>query len=80
MVGLQIILDAVYGRPISWEWYYPYFAAPRISDMHNLSEVKMPKPTSPMFSVLEELPLVLPQPLSRFIPETFRVSLYKMLV
>jgi 5'-3' exonuclease len=76
-IGLQIIMDTIYGRPISWEWYYPYFAAPRISDMRNLSKVKIPKPTPPMFSVLEELPLVLPRHLSRFIPEAFRVSLYE---
>jgi 5'-3' exonuclease len=76
-IGLQMILDATYGRPISWKWYYPYFAAPRISDMRNLSKVKIPKPMPPMFSVLEELPLVLPRHLSRFIPEAFRVSLYE---
>jgi 5'-3' exonuclease len=79
-IGLQIIMDTIYGRPISWEWYYPYFAAPRISDMRNLSKVKIPGSTPPMFSVLEELPFLLPRPLSRFIPEAFRVSSYKALV
>ncbi|KAJ3372350.1 hypothetical protein HDU91_003960 [Kappamyces sp. JEL0680] len=62
--GLQWVLLYYYHGVPSWEWFFPYHYAPKISDLKSISELKFEFDLGYPFNPFEQLMAVLP-PLSR---------------
>lgn len=82
MQGLQFVLSYYYTNCPSWNWYYPYYYSPLVSDLSTLmTHLKLPdnnyeslisfelgKPYDPF----KQLLLILPAASSHLLPEPFR--------
>ncbi|KAI1311888.1 hypothetical protein EDD11_003289 [Mortierella claussenii] len=69
--GLQWVLYYYYRGVASWAWFYPYHYAPKISDLVNLEEFKLPFELGTPFKPYEQLMGVLPEASKQHIPQAY---------
>uniref|UniRef100_A0A3B3ZF56 5'-3' exoribonuclease 1 n=1 Tax=Periophthalmus magnuspinnatus TaxID=409849 RepID=A0A3B3ZF56_9GOBI len=70
--GLQWILHYYYHGVQSWSWYYPYHYAPFLSDIKNISELKLTFDLEKPFMPFQQLLAVLPAASKELLPECYR--------
>ncbi|KAJ3296851.1 hypothetical protein HK104_001092 [Borealophlyctis nickersoniae] len=70
--GLQWVLYYYYNGVASWEWFYPYHYAPKITDLVNFSNIKLKFDLGRPFLPFEQLMGVLPAASAQHIPLAFR--------
>lgn len=70
--GLQWILHYYYHGVQSWSWYYPHHYAPFLSDIKNISELKLTFDLEKPFMPFEQLLAVLPAASKELLPECYR--------
>uniref|UniRef100_A0A3P8X0H4 5'-3' exoribonuclease 1 n=1 Tax=Cynoglossus semilaevis TaxID=244447 RepID=A0A3P8X0H4_CYNSE len=70
--GIQWILHYYYHGVQSWSWYYPYHYAPFLSDVRNISSLKLTFDLGKPFMPFEQLLAVLPAASSELLPEAYR--------
>lgn len=70
--GLQWILHYYYHGVQSWSWYYPYHYAPFLSDIKNVSELKLTFDLEKPFMPFQQLLAVLPAASKELLPECYR--------
>ncbi|KAA8586685.1 hypothetical protein FQN60_000521 [Etheostoma spectabile] len=77
--GIQWILHYYYHGVQSWSWYYPYHYAPFLSDIRNLSELKLTfdlgKPFMPFQQLLAHLMTSENSPIIEYYPVDFKTDL-----
>jgi len=75
--GLQWVFSYYYSGCPSWEWYYPYHYSPFVSDLRDLSKIKiefnMSRPSLPF----EQLMSVFPSLSAHAVPAVYRPLMYK---
>ncbi|KAG0232651.1 5'-3' exoribonuclease 1 [Actinomortierella wolfii] len=69
--GLQWVLFYYYRGVASWGWFYPYHYAPKISDLVNIGEFKLPFTLGEPFRPYEQLMGVLPEASKQHIPKAY---------
>ena len=70
--GLQWVADYYYNGVASWEWFYPFHYAPKITDLINISRFDIKFDIGKPFLPFEQLMGVLPAASKQHIPEAFR--------
>uniref|UniRef100_A0A6Q2ZQ13 5'-3' exoribonuclease 1 n=1 Tax=Esox lucius TaxID=8010 RepID=A0A6Q2ZQ13_ESOLU len=70
--GIQWILHYYYHGVQSWSWYYPYHYAPFLSDVRNISHLKLTFDMGKPFMPFEQLLAVLPAASKDLLPECYR--------
>ncbi|XP_047224716.1 5'-3' exoribonuclease 1 isoform X2 [Girardinichthys multiradiatus] len=70
--GIQWILHYYYHGVQSWSWYYPYHYAPFLSDIRNISELKLTFDLGKPFMPFQQLLAVLPAASKELLPEGYR--------
>ncbi|XP_035984960.1 5'-3' exoribonuclease 1 [Fundulus heteroclitus] len=70
--GIQWILHYYYHGVQSWSWYYPYHYAPFLSDIRNISELKLTFDLGKPFMPFQQLLAVLPAASKELLPEAYR--------
>ncbi|XP_061694188.1 5'-3' exoribonuclease 1 isoform X2 [Syngnathoides biaculeatus] len=70
--GIQWILHYYYHGVKSWAWYYPYHYAPFLSDIRNISELKLTFDLGKPFMPFQQLLAVLPAASMELLPECYR--------
>ncbi|XP_074544570.1 5'-3' exoribonuclease 1 isoform X1 [Halichoeres trimaculatus] len=70
--GIQWILHYYYHGVQSWSWYYPYHYAPFLSDIRNVSELKLTFDLEKPFMPFQQLLAVLPAASMGLLPESYR--------
>ncbi|XP_072297045.1 5'-3' exoribonuclease 1 [Eucyclogobius newberryi] len=70
--GLQWILHYYYHGVQSWSWYYPHHYAPFLSDIKNISELKLTFDMGKPFMPFQQLLAVLPAASKELLPECYR--------
>ncbi|XP_029930281.1 5'-3' exoribonuclease 1 [Myripristis murdjan] len=70
--GIQWILHYYYHGVQSWSWYYPYHYAPFLSDIRNISGLKLTFDLAQPFMPFEQLLGVLPAASKDLLPECYR--------
>ncbi|XP_030607543.1 5'-3' exoribonuclease 1 isoform X2 [Archocentrus centrarchus] len=70
--GIQWILHYYYHGVQSWSWYYPYHYAPFLSDIRNVSELKLTFELERPFMPFQQLLAVLPAASMELLPECYR--------
>lgn len=70
--GLQWILHYYYHGVQSWSWYYPHHYAPFLSDIKNISELKLTFDLEKPFMPFQQLLAVLPAASKELLPECYR--------
>uniref|UniRef100_A0A8C9ZDI4 5'-3' exoribonuclease 1 n=1 Tax=Sander lucioperca TaxID=283035 RepID=A0A8C9ZDI4_SANLU len=70
--GIQWILHYYYHGVQSWSWYYPYHYAPFLSDIRNISELKLTFDLEKPFMPFQQLLAVLPAASKELLPESYR--------
>lgn len=70
--GIQWILHYYYHGVQSWSWYYPYHYAPFLSDIKNISELKLSFDLEKPFMPFQQLLAVLPAASKELLPECYR--------
>ncbi|KAK2895723.1 5'-3' exoribonuclease 1 isoform X2 [Channa argus] len=70
--GIQWILHYYYHGVQSWSWYYPYHYAPFLSDIRNISELKLTFELEKPFMPFQQLLAVLPAASMALLPEPYR--------
>jgi len=73
VVGLQWVLYYYYEGVASWSWFYPYHYAPMISDLVDLSSIKMDFKLGKPFRPFDQLLSVLPSASIQHLPSAFHV-------
>ncbi|KAG8953065.1 hypothetical protein FRC04_003012 [Tulasnella sp. 424] len=74
--GLQWVLYYYYSGVASWEWYYDYHYAPRITDFVGLPNMEFSFNLGVPFKPFEQLMGVLPEGSKELVPEPFRYFMY----
>ena len=62
---------------VSWDWYYPFYYAPLLSDLYNFSHFKFEFNLSVPFRPIEQLLAVLPPYSSHALPDAFKPLMLK---
>uniref|UniRef100_UPI003AAF0FFD 5'-3' exoribonuclease 1 n=1 Tax=Centroberyx gerrardi TaxID=166262 RepID=UPI003AAF0FFD len=70
--GIQWILHYYYHGVQSWSWYYPYHYAPFLSDIRNVSGLKLTFDLERPFMPFQQLLGVLPAASKDLLPECYR--------
>ncbi|XP_068197322.1 5'-3' exoribonuclease 1 [Antennarius striatus] len=70
--GIQWILHYYYHGVQSWSWYYPYHYAPFLSDIRNISGLKLTFDLEKPFMPFQQLLAVLPAASMELLPEAYR--------
>ncbi|XP_066475820.1 5'-3' exoribonuclease 1 isoform X2 [Tiliqua scincoides] len=70
--AIQWILHYYYHGVQSWSWYYPYHYAPYLSDIHNISELKINFNLGKPFMPFEQLLAVLPSASKDLLPKCYQ--------
>ncbi|TMS09737.1 5'-3' exoribonuclease 1 [Larimichthys crocea] len=70
--GIQWILHYYYHGVQSWSWYYPYHYAPFLSDVRNISGLKLTFDLEKPFMPFQQLLAVLPAASKELLPESYR--------
>uniref|UniRef100_A0A8C3AX42 5'-3' exoribonuclease 1 n=1 Tax=Cyclopterus lumpus TaxID=8103 RepID=A0A8C3AX42_CYCLU len=70
--GIQWILHYYYHGVQSWSWYYPYHYAPFLSDIKNISGLKLTFDLEKPFMPFQQLLAVLPAASMELLPESYR--------
>ncbi|XP_070701631.1 5'-3' exoribonuclease 1 isoform X2 [Pempheris klunzingeri] len=70
--GIQWILHYYYHGVQSWSWYYPYHYAPFLSDIKNISGLKLTFDLEKPFMPFQQLLAVLPAASMSLLPEAYR--------
>ncbi|KAM9718686.1 5'-3' exoribonuclease 1 [Menidia menidia] len=70
--GIQWILHYYYHGVQSWSWYYPHHYAPFLSDIRNISELKLTFDFGKPFMPFQQLLAVLPAASMALLPECYR--------
>uniref|UniRef100_A0A7N8YBU5 5'-3' exoribonuclease 1 n=1 Tax=Mastacembelus armatus TaxID=205130 RepID=A0A7N8YBU5_9TELE len=70
--GIQWILHYYYHGVQSWSWYYPYHYAPFLSDIRNISGLKLTFDLGKPFMPFQQLLAVLPAASMELLPECYR--------
>nr|XP_046264541.1 5'-3' exoribonuclease 1 isoform X2 [Scatophagus argus] len=70
--GIQWILHYYYHGVQSWSWYYPYHYAPFLSDIKNISDLKLTFELEKPFMPFQQLLAVLPAASMELLPEAYR--------
>uniref|UniRef100_A0A8C4EAQ6 5'-3' exoribonuclease 1 n=1 Tax=Dicentrarchus labrax TaxID=13489 RepID=A0A8C4EAQ6_DICLA len=70
--GIQWILHYYYHGVQSWSWYYPYHYAPFLSDIRNISGLKLTFDLGKPFMPFQQLLAVLPAASKELLPEAYR--------
>ncbi|XP_067461072.1 5'-3' exoribonuclease 1 [Thunnus thynnus] len=70
--GIQWILHYYYHGVQSWSWYYPYHYAPFLSDIRNISGLKLTFDLEKPFMPFQQLLAVLPAASMALLPESYR--------
>ncbi|XP_028282686.1 5'-3' exoribonuclease 1 isoform X2 [Parambassis ranga] len=70
--GIQWILHYYYHGVQSWSWYYPYHYAPFLSDIKNISRLKLTFDLGNPFMPFQQLLAVLPSASKELLPECYR--------
>ncbi|XP_015268972.1 PREDICTED: 5'-3' exoribonuclease 1 [Gekko japonicus] len=70
--AIQWILHYYYHGVQSWSWYYPYHYAPYLSDMHNISKLRIQFDLGKPFMPFEQLLAVLPAASKDLLPKCYQ--------
>ncbi|CAJ1071465.1 '-3' exoribonuclease 1 isoform X1 [Xyrichtys novacula] len=70
--GIQWILHYYYKGVQSWSWYYPYHYAPFLSDIKNISGLKLTFDLGKPFMPFQQLLAVLPAASMELLPECYK--------
>ncbi|RVE61693.1 hypothetical protein OJAV_G00172970 [Oryzias javanicus] len=70
--GIQWILHYYYHGVQSWSWYYPHHYAPFLSDIRNISDLKLTFELGEPFMPFQQLLAVLPAASMKLLPECYR--------
>ncbi|XP_057713871.1 5'-3' exoribonuclease 1 [Corythoichthys intestinalis] len=70
--GIQWILHYYYHGVKSWSWFYPYHYAPFLSDIRNISGLKLTFDLAKPFMPFQQLLAVLPSASMELLPECYR--------
>uniref|UniRef100_A0A8C6ZMF9 Uncharacterized protein n=1 Tax=Nothoprocta perdicaria TaxID=30464 RepID=A0A8C6ZMF9_NOTPE len=70
--AIQWILHYYYHGVQSWSWYYPYHYAPYLSDIRNISELKIKFELGKPFMPFEQLLAVLPAASKALLPKCYQ--------
>ncbi|XP_040911362.1 5'-3' exoribonuclease 1 isoform X2 [Toxotes jaculatrix] len=70
--GIQWILHYYYHGVQSWSWYYPHHYAPFLSDIRNISGLKLTFDLGKPFMPFQQLLAVLPAASMELLPECYR--------
>lgn len=70
--AIQWILHYYYHGVQSWSWYYPYHYAPFLSDIQNISTLKIHFELGKPFKPFEQLLAVLPAASKNLLPECYQ--------
>ncbi|KYO33908.1 5'-3' exoribonuclease 1 isoform X1 [Alligator mississippiensis] len=70
--AIQWILHYYYHGVQSWSWYYPYHYAPYLSDIHNISKLKIQFELGKPFMPFEQLLAVLPAASKDLLPKCYQ--------
>lgn len=70
--GIQWILHYYYHGVQSWSWYYPYHYAPFLSDVRNISNLKLTFDLGKPFMPFEQLLGVLPAASKDLLPQCYQ--------
>uniref|UniRef100_A0A1A7XG93 5'-3' exoribonuclease 1 n=3 Tax=Iconisemion striatum TaxID=60296 RepID=A0A1A7XG93_9TELE len=70
--GIQWILHYYYHGVQSWSWYYPYHYAPFLSDIKNISGLKLTFDLGKPFMPFQQLLAVLPAASQALLPDCYR--------
>ncbi|XP_041805238.1 5'-3' exoribonuclease 1 isoform X2 [Chelmon rostratus] len=70
--GIQWILHYYYHGVQSWSWYYPFHYAPFLSDIRNISGLKLTFDLGKPFMPFQQLLAVLPAASMALLPESYR--------
>ncbi|KAM8839421.1 5'-3' exoribonuclease 1 isoform 4-T4 [Synchiropus picturatus] len=71
--GIQWILHYYYHGVQSWSWYYPFHYAPFLSDIKNISELKLTFDFGKPFMPFQQLLAVLPAASMELLPQCYRL-------
>ncbi|TRY93704.1 hypothetical protein DNTS_029409 [Danionella cerebrum] len=70
--GIQWILHYYYHGVQSWSWYYPFHYAPFLSDVRNISDLKLTFDLAKPFMPFEQLLGVLPSASKDLLPQCYQ--------
>ncbi|KAI2798804.1 5'-3' exoribonuclease 1 [Blomia tropicalis] len=70
--GVQWVLFYYFNGCVSWNWYYPYYYAPYVSDLSKFNIVDFKFQQSKPFEPLMQLLAVIPQASKEILPKAFQ--------
>ena len=73
MAGLHWVLEYYYRGVASWDWFYPYYFAPLVSELTGLSVGRVHFRPSRPFLPFQQLLGVLPGASSKLLPLPYQV-------